>query len=538
MKLKKHLLITAVSILTAFSPTAKATLIAYEGFNYPAGGGAINDLNGGSGWITAWDSGNWRTPNTGWGENQTTLTFSNLSTMGTSARRNQDYNQSYRQFGPQTAAGTYWVSFLMNVDSADAGNSASLGVSLFDGGAEQNFMGKPSSGNWGVAGAGASSSGVAIVGGTTVWIVARYNMDTGIAHFWLNPSPGNTPSDASAWNGPGGTSFSAFSFDRIRLGSFGANGYIDEFSLGTTFADIAPANGVLIAYEGFNYPASYTWLDNLTGGSGWGTNGWVNSGWRTPNNGWGENVSTLTYSPLSTMGTSARPNNGGATSFRQFGPQTAAGTYWVSFIMNVDSADAGNSAALGVSLFNGGSEQCFMGKASSANWSVGGAGASASSVAIAGGSNTWIVARYDMDTGLAHFWVDPSLNTIPSDASAWNVPGGTSFTPFSFDRIRLGSFGANGYIDEFSFGTTFAKVAAHANVSASVKAAITVPSLGLAHLSFSNAMPHFSYVVQASTNLSGPWSNLSTNDSDASGSWLFNDSNATGSAKFYRAEQQ
>ena len=460
------------SLGTTFADIAntKGVLIAYEGFSYPAGGIVLNGFSGGSGWINAWDNGGWRTPSTGYGESQATLTYSNLSTMGTSARAANDYSGSYRQFGPQTAAGTYWVSFMMNVDSADAANGNSLGVSLFNGGTEINFMGKPSSANWGVAGAGASSSGVAIVGGTNNWIVARYNMDTGKVHFWLNPSPNSVPSDASAWNGSGGTSFTPFSFDRIRLGRYGANGYIDEFSLGTSFAAIANTNGVLITYEGFNYPAGGAYgtsLNTLSGGSGWITT-WDNGGWRTPTTTFGENQATLTYSNLSTIGASARAGNDYIGSFRQFGPQTASGIYWVSFLMNVDSGDASNGNSLGVSLFNGGTEINFMGKPSSANWGVAGAGASSSGVAIVGGSNTWIVARYNMDTGKAHFWLNPSPNSVPSDASAWNGPGGTSFTPFSFDRIRLGRFGANGYIDEFRLGTTFAAAMAKQTPSVNI----------------------------------------------------------------------
>ena len=235
--------LAATAALVGLASPIKAGLICYEGFDYGTGGTSLNTLNGGIGWTNAWGSGGWRTPSAGFGENESSLAYSSLVTTGTSARAGSDYNQSYRQLTPQPANGTYWISLVMNVDDADAANEKSLGVSLFDGAAERNFLGKAASVNWSVAGAAASDSSVPIIGNTDTLILARYNMDTGIAHFWLNPMPGGAePTNASAFNGEAGTDFTAFSFDRIRLGRFEANGYIDEVRIGTDYASVTPSN--------------------------------------------------------------------------------------------------------------------------------------------------------------------------------------------------------------------------------------------------------------------------------------------------------
>ncbi len=454
-------ILTATATLVGLTSSVNAGLISYEGFEYVAGGTSLSTLNGGVGWTTAWDNGGWRTPSTGFGENEASLSYSTLTISGTSARAANDNDQSFRQFAPQPASGIYWISVLMRVDAADNNPSGSFGLSLFDGAStERNFLGKAGNPNWGVAGQGASNSGVPIVGNTTTFILARYNMDTGLAHFWLNPTPGGAqPTDASAFNGPAGTNFTPFTFDRIRLGRFGANGYIDEFRLGTTFTDVAPFTAEFFAYEGFDYPTGGSSLDTLQGGIGF-TTAWAGGGWRTPSVGFGENDATLSYSSLTVGGTSARAGGDFNQGFRQFATQVASGTYWISLLMNVDDADAAGNGSLGISLFNGNTEQNFIGKAGSANWGVAVAGGNDSGVAISGGTDIFILARYNMETGKAHFWLNPTLGGAePTDDSAFNGEAGTVFTPFSFDRVRLGRFGANGYIDEFRIGRNFASVA-------------------------------------------------------------------------------
>lgn len=239
-QLSTLLVVTALAGL--LTPQAKAALIAYEGFDYTPGGTSLNTLNGGTGWTSAWDNGGWRTPNTGFSENEATLSFSNLVVGGTAARGSNDNSQSFRQFGTQAATGTYWISMLMTNDIGENASS-SFGLSLFNGGSEQNFIGKAGVANWGVAGQGGATSGLAASTNTTAFLVSRYDMGAGVAHHWVNSTPGAVdPTNASAFNGVGGTAFTAFAFDRIRLGRFNTatGGTIDEFRLGTSYTDVAP----------------------------------------------------------------------------------------------------------------------------------------------------------------------------------------------------------------------------------------------------------------------------------------------------------
>jgi len=230
-------LLLGASILLASLPSAHATLIAYEGFDYAQNAG-LNNQAGGTGWTTVWTGGNWRTNNSAFSssqpsgfENSTGLIYTGLTTVGNAARNGQQGNQGFRDFASQAATGTYWISFLMQKDTTTSG---SYGISLFDGGTERNFMGTVNSGNFSVAGQGANVSSIGVTM-TPSLFVARYDMDAGVAHFWINSDlSSTTPTNASAFNGVGGTSFTAFAFDRIRLGGFHEQGYLDEFRLGTT----------------------------------------------------------------------------------------------------------------------------------------------------------------------------------------------------------------------------------------------------------------------------------------------------------------
>ena len=236
-------LFLTLSLLALTAGSSHATLIAYEGFNYPQQTGLATQ-SGGTGWATTWDSSSWRTNSSGFGEISTGLTYSTLLTGGQAARNENEGNESFRQFGAQGAVGTYWTSFLIRKDSTFTN---SFGISLFDGGTERNFMGTTTSGGsfLGVAGQGGHISSTAVTANQTEFFVARYDMDTQKAHFWLNPSLSGTPTDAIAFNSASGTSFTKFGFDRIRLGVFNntgnaGSGNLDEFRIGTTFDDVAP----------------------------------------------------------------------------------------------------------------------------------------------------------------------------------------------------------------------------------------------------------------------------------------------------------
>ena len=242
MKIQTRSFLLCAGILIASLPSAHADLIAYEGFDYPQLTRLASSANTGTGWTASWTSNSWRTNNSAFGssqpggfENSSGLSYTGLITVGNTARE-ENLSQSFRTFAPQAATGTYWISFLMQQDQQTGGGSH--GISFFDGGTERNFMGRAASDVFGTAGTGAFASSTTVTL-TPSLFVARYNMDTGIAHYWLNSDLSlTTPTDASAFNGAGGTGFTAFTFDRIRLGAFGPRGYLDEIRLGTTSQDV------------------------------------------------------------------------------------------------------------------------------------------------------------------------------------------------------------------------------------------------------------------------------------------------------------
>ena len=157
----------------------------------------------------------WRINFSGYGKIYTGLTYSTLPTVGQAARNENDFSQSFRTFAPQAATGTYWISLLMQKDAVTTNSFGSL---LFDGCSEKNFTGQANSDKFSVAGEGAFASFTTVT--TTVSLASE-------------------PSTASALNGNGGTSFTAFAFDRIRLGKFNdGSGYLDEVRIGTMAADV------------------------------------------------------------------------------------------------------------------------------------------------------------------------------------------------------------------------------------------------------------------------------------------------------------
>jgi len=262
--MKKPILCIAVYLTTlAFNtPNSQAALIAYEGFNYAYQTG-LSGQTGGTNWSAGWAAGGtWRTNQPSFGEISTGLTYTGLTTVGNAARNENNGNEAFRSFAAQAATGTYWMSFLMQKDGTAVN---SFGISLFDGGTERNFMGNAGSSLFGVAGAGAVNSATTVTTTPTLF-VARYNMDTGTAHFWLNSDLSlMTPTDASAFNGSGGTSFTAFTFDRVRLGKFSGDnsGYLDEFRLGTTAEDVGfapipePSVMALLGLSALGYAAMF-----------------------------------------------------------------------------------------------------------------------------------------------------------------------------------------------------------------------------------------------------------------------------------------
>jgi hypothetical protein len=73
-------------------------------------------------------------------------------------------------------------------------------------------------------------------------------------------------------------------------------------------------------------------------------------------------------------------------------------------------------------------------------------------------------------------------------------------------------------------------------VNATGPALIGAPVSGMVNLKFFG-LPGYSYVVQGTTNVAGPWVPLSTNSPGTDGSWIFTDPNATNAQQYYRLIQ-
>ena len=244
MKTAKVLLAALGSMFVAAS-AAQANVIAYEGFDMPSTlniGGTAGSGQGSATWNgSTWQSGG----GPFWNRSSVGVPYPNLATLPGAARIDTaggGNNEAFRNFGSQPATGTYWVSTLFTITASNT--SSSIGYSLFSGGSEKNFVGKPGGAAW-EATSGGGSSGVTVASQPTVMILSRYDMASGKQFHWLSPNiSAGQPSDASSWTGAAGASIfgGGFSFDRIRIGAFSATSgdKIDEIRIGTTFADVAP----------------------------------------------------------------------------------------------------------------------------------------------------------------------------------------------------------------------------------------------------------------------------------------------------------
>lgn len=227
-KLLQLLTLTASLVATSLlTPQAQAALIVYEGFDYAADFDARN--------VQA----NW-TGSSFFSVNSPGLTYSNLIVTGNRFESPNEFGREmFRNIGTQAATGTYWLSFIVDLETATTGG---VGISLFNGGSENSFYGVAAGNTWGNGGGSGQFATTATTAAPT-FLTFRLNMDAGISHMWINATPGAIdPTNATAANGVGGTAFTAFAFDRIRTGVFfgGGNGAFDEIRLGTTFGDVAP----------------------------------------------------------------------------------------------------------------------------------------------------------------------------------------------------------------------------------------------------------------------------------------------------------
>jgi len=230
--------VLACCVTLGLAPQAQATLIAYEGFQYPSGV-TVAGQTGGTGWSNAW-SGSAALTVTSPG-----LTFPYLNTAGNKAT-----------FGAGTAIDTertvatisspslghLWVGFLQA--GTAGGTTPYAGISLFDStdSNEELFIGRyQGTTDYGLAqdrtgSAPTADSGRSATTGATTFLVVDIDLANGTATLYLPPN--------GATLGAPVASLSGLSF--LNIGIFHIVGRnttvtnVDEIRLGTSFVDVSP----------------------------------------------------------------------------------------------------------------------------------------------------------------------------------------------------------------------------------------------------------------------------------------------------------
>lgn len=272
--------------------TAQAAPIFYDGMNYPV----------------VFDSATVQTTWTGVMSMNVVspgLTYPGLGYIGKAMRSPNEFGREMFAVIPnQPATGVYWLSFLTQLETASVGG---VGISFFNNNDERSFFGSGAVendpvrkwGNWG--GQGQFNGGMTTADVT--FLTVKIDMTAGKYFMWVNPTISTTaPVEANAINGPDGTAFTPYTFNRLRLGVFygGGNGSFDEVRLGTTAADVgfvapvAPPSA-LIAYESMSYPDDAQ-LSTQDGGTGW------TSAWTAQEDRYQIQSPGLTYGTLATAG--------------------------------------------------------------------------------------------------------------------------------------------------------------------------------------------------------------------------------------------
>ena len=215
------------------SQVCHASLIAEEGFDYPAGtplAGKTGPL-GFSGPYTASNSG--LTISAG-GSSYGDLSISGNKLAFSGTTNNGNFGSLSNS--PETPGTTVYMSYLMQADP----NSGYAGVSLFNGNDEVLFTGKRS-GTPNVFGlepkdGTSENSGVHCTRLSLVVCRIDFESDSATIRMYLNPQSPEEPGTADVTV----TRNSALVYDSVRFQSSNANGSVDEFRLGDTFADVAP----------------------------------------------------------------------------------------------------------------------------------------------------------------------------------------------------------------------------------------------------------------------------------------------------------
>ncbi len=274
----------AIGCLSSTVATARAELLAYEGFGYATGTGVL--VGGGSASDSGW-SGPW---NSGWGSSDAnisagSLLYPYLQNSGNSVTIPAGNSRTNRF--PDTSAGgtfdlaglvdgtkigadgeTLYLSFLQRISSVPAGAFPYYVVEISKGNGNNDRMllighDNAAASPYYVAGTPANSDAVSLApeNADANLFVVKFTFDaTGdLAEIYRNPSLGIEPVSPTATLGGAGTGYD-FAFDRIALARFGSQSSlvdVDEIRFGTTYADVTPipepVSGVLLIGGGLGF---------------------------------------------------------------------------------------------------------------------------------------------------------------------------------------------------------------------------------------------------------------------------------------------
>jgi hypothetical protein len=232
--LMHRIVLVAAAAAVAWTQTAQAAPIAYEGFDYVDATPLLGSA-GGTGWAAAWDGAALNTVlSPGFG-----TTAASHPTTGNRLDLNGENSGNIRALtsSPDAPGTTLYLSFIADVDSADY-----AGLSLFEGGTENLFLGKTfGAPNWGIDIGG---TGVNVTTPTSTQSLLVFRLDFGggttasdtLIRFYVNPAVGTEPVTADA-----SIEKANFTFDQIRVqaGLGVADGAFDEIRIGTDYADVA-----------------------------------------------------------------------------------------------------------------------------------------------------------------------------------------------------------------------------------------------------------------------------------------------------------
>lgn len=237
--------IAAMGAMLAWCSSVRATLIAYEGFDYTASQ-SVAGLNGGTGWSGAWGP-------VGGGTISVTSpgsAFSGLETVGNGVTVTPTSGTtSVSRSIASLSSGTVYFSVL--VDKTNGGTRV-LGMRLFNNTTEYAGIGSPNGATtwstWLAGGSITKSTTISTVSNEPTLLVLRVDFNAvgyqEKVRFYVNPTPGAAePITADAEY----TGDAIAAINRIDLVAGYNNGVqttatatFDEVRIGTTWADVTP----------------------------------------------------------------------------------------------------------------------------------------------------------------------------------------------------------------------------------------------------------------------------------------------------------